>query len=155
MYYPVGNPLREFASVLVKNNLKAIGIEVSIEKMELGAFINNLYERKMDAWMAGWGIPIPLELKPYWYSDSDIGVLNFACYSNSEVDSILNMLDEKVSESKKNELVKKFQTIIHQDEPVTFLYWTPNVIAYNKRIKNLKITPYGVLAHCWEWTLNE
>jgi len=155
MYYPIGNPLREYASTVVKNNLKMVGIDVTSEKMELGAFIDNLYDRKMDAWMAGWGVPISFELKPFWYSDPNIGVLNFACYGSSEVDSILNLLDTKVSDDRRNELVKKFQMIIHKDEPVTFLYWTPNIVAYNKRIKNLNITPNGVLVHCWEWTLNE
>jgi len=154
MYYPVGNPLREYASVVIKNNLKAVGIEVTNEKMELGTFIDNLYDRKLDSWMVGWGVPIPLELKPFWYSDPNIGVLNFACYGNSETDKILDQLDTRTSNERKNKLVKKFQEIIHQDEPVSFLYWTPNIIVYNKRIKNLNITPYGVLVHCWEWTLN-
>jgi len=155
MYYPVGNPLREYASVVVKNNLKSVGIDVTTERMELGAFIDNLYERKLNSWMAGWGVPIPLELKPFWYSDPNIGVLNFACYGNAEVDSILDKLDTKISSERKSELVIKFQGVIHHNEPVSFLYWTPNIVVYNKRIKNINVTPYGVLAHCWEWTLNE
>ncbi|MDZ7625129.1 MAG: ABC transporter substrate-binding protein [Ignavibacteriaceae bacterium] len=154
MYYPVGNPLREYASVVIKNNLKSIGIEVTTEKMELGAFIDNLYERKLDSWMAALGVTIPLDLKPYWYSDPNVAAVNFPSYSNSEVDKILNQLETRISTERKNELIKEFQEIIHKDEPVTFLYWTPNVVVYNKRIKNLKITPYGVLVHCWEWTLN-
>jgi peptide/nickel transport system substrate-binding protein len=154
MYYPVGNPLREYASVVVKNNLKSIGIEVTTEKMELGAFINNLYERKFDSWIAGFGVPIPLDLKPYWYTDPNVAVVNFPSYSNSEVDKILNQLETRISNERKNKLLKEFQEIIHKDEPVTFLYWTPNVIVYNTRIKNLKITPHGVLVHCWEWTIN-
>ena len=55
MYYPVGNPLREYAAVVVKNNLKSVGIEMIPEKMELGTFIDNLYERKLDSWVAGFG----------------------------------------------------------------------------------------------------
>jgi peptide/nickel transport system substrate-binding protein len=155
MYYPVGNPLREYASVVIKNNLKAVGIEVTIEKMELGAFIDNLYDRKLDSWMAAWGVPIPLDLKPYWYSDPNIGVLNFACYGNPEVNEILDVLETKISREERVELVKEFQLLIHNDEPITFLYWTPNLVAYNNRIKNINITSYGVLVHCWEWTLNE
>jgi len=154
MYYPVGNPLREYAAVVVENNLKSVGIEMIPEKMELGTFIDNLYERKLDSWMAAWGVPIPLDLKPYWYSDPNIGVLNFACYGSSEVDKILDRLETKLSNERKNELIKEFQEIIHRDEPVTFLYWTPNIIVHNKRVKNLNITPYGVVVHCWEWTLN-
>jgi len=155
MYYPVGNPLREYASVVIKNNLKAVGIEVTTEKMELGAFIDNLYDRKLDSWMAAWGVPIPLDLKPYWYSDPNIGVLNFACYGNPEVNEILDVLETKISREERVELVKEFQLLIHNDEPITFLYWTPNLVAYNNRIKNINITSYGVLVHCWEWTLNE
>jgi peptide/nickel transport system substrate-binding protein len=154
MYYPVGNPLREYAAVVIKNNFNAIGVEVTLEKMEQGAFINNLYERKFDSWIAGFGVPIPLDLKPYWYTDPNVAVVNFPCYSNSEVDKILNQLETRISNERKNELIKEFQEIIHKDEPVTFLYWTPNIIVYNTRIKSLKITPYGVLVHCWEWTLN-
>jgi len=154
MFYPVGNPLREYTAVIVKNNLKSVGIEVTTEKMELGTFIDNLYERKLDSWMAGWGIAIPLDLKPYWYSDPNVAALNFQSYSNSEVDKILDRLETKLTNERKNELIKEFQKIIHKDEPVNFLYWTPNIIVYNTRIKNLKITPYGVLVHCWEWTLN-
>jgi peptide/nickel transport system substrate-binding protein len=96
-----------------------------------------------------------LDLKPYWYSDPNAAVLNFPNYRNFEVDKILDQLETKISNERKNELVKVFQEIIHNDEPVTFLYWTPNVVAYNNRIKNLSITPYGVLFHCWEWTLDK
>lgn len=155
IYYPVGNPLREYAAVVVKNNLNAIGVEATTEKMEMGAFINNLYERKFDSWMAGFGVPIPLDLKPYWYSDSNTGVLNFSGYRNSEADKILNQLETRISNERKNELTKRFQEIIHQDEPVTFLYWIPNIVAYNKRLINLNITPYGVLTHCWNWRIND
>jgi len=153
MYYPVGNPLREYAAVVIKNNLKAVGIEVTMEKMEMGTFFNNLYERKFDSWIAGFGVPIPLELKPYWYSDPGVGFLNFSSFRNDEADKILDQLETKISKERKNKLIKKFQEIIHLDEPVTFLYWTPNVVAYNNRIKNLNITPYGVLVHCREWKI--
>jgi peptide/nickel transport system substrate-binding protein len=154
LYYPVGNPLRDYAAVIIKNNLKAVGIEVTTEKMELGAFIDNLYEKKLDAWIAGFGVPIPLDLKPYWYSDPNIGFLNFSSYQNEEVDNILDQLEADIADEIKNEKVKKFQEIIHYDEPVTFLYWTPNIIVYNKKITNLNITPFGVLVHCWEWKIN-
>ena len=155
MYYPVGNPLREYASVVIKNNLKSVGIEMIPEKIELGAFIDNLYKKKLDSWMAAWGVSINLKLKIFWYSDPKVASLNFLSYSNSDIDNILDQLDTKITDERKNELIKKFQVIIHEDEPVTFLYWTPNIVVYNKRIKNLDITPYGVIVRCWEWTLDE
>jgi len=155
MYYPAGNPLREYASVVIKNNLKAIGIEMIPEKMELGTFIANLYKKKIDAWMAGWGVSMNLKLKRFWYSDPDVTSINFMSYNNQEVDDILDQFDTRITNEKRNELIKKLQVIIHQDEPVTFLYWTPNIVVYNKRIKNPDISPYSVIVNCRDWSLGE
>lgn len=155
MYYPVGNPLREYAATVIKNNLKSVGVELNPEKLELGTFIDNLYEKKIDSWMAAWYVPIPLELKAYWYSDPDVTPINFVNYKNTDVDKILDQLETKISKEKKNALIREFQQIVHQDEPVTFLYWTPNITVHNRRLKNLDINPFGVVGHCWEWTLNE
>ena len=155
LYYPVGNPLREYAAVVIKNNLKSVGIEVNTEKMEMGTFIDNLYEKKLDAWMAAWYIPIPMELKAYWYSDPEITPLNFGGYTSTEVDKILDNLETKINDETKKELVKKFQEVIHMDEPVSFMYWTPNIVVYNKKIKNLNINAFSVVGRCWEWTLDE
>ena len=153
LYYPAGNPLREFASMRVRNNLKAVGIDVRLETLELGTLIDYLFEKKMDAWMAGWYVPIPVELKPYWYSDLDSTPLNFASYGNNQVDSLLDLLQTKISSEMKRETVIAFQKIINEDEPVAFLYWTPNICVYNKRIDQINITPLGTVTHCWEWRL--
>ena len=155
MYYPAGNPLREYASVVIKNNLKSVGIEMSPEKMELGTFIDNLYKKKIDAWMAGWGVSMNLKLKRLWYSDPNVTSINFMSYRNQEIDDILDELDTKITSERKNELIKKLQVILHEDEPVTFLYWTPNVVVYNKRIKNPDISPYSVIVNCRDWKLGE
>ena len=155
MFYPAGNPLREYASIVIKNNLKSVGIEMIPEKLELGTFIEYLYKKKIDAWMAGWGVSMNLKLKRFWYSDPNVTSINFMSYRNQEVDDILDQLDTRITDEKKNELIKKLQVIIHQDEPVTFLYWTPNIVVYNKRIKNPDISPYSVIVNCRDWTLGE
>jgi peptide/nickel transport system substrate-binding protein len=67
--YPGGNPLRSFASTIIKNNLKIVGIDVTVETMEMGAFIDKLLSKSMDAWMVwmlGWQpgtFPYPLSLR--------------------------------------------------------------------------------------------
>ncbi len=153
LYYPSGNPLREFTAMRVRNNLKAVGIEVDLEIVELGTLIDYLFEKKINAWLAGWYVPIPVELKPYWYSDLDSTPLNFAGYRNNQVDSLLELLQKKISQEKRAQTIKDFQEIIHEDEPVTFLYWIPNICIYNKRITDINITPLGTVTHCWEWRL--
>jgi len=153
MYIPAGNPLRNFASTIIKNNLKAIGIEINIETLELGKFIDNLFDKKMDAWMTAWYIPIPLEVKTYWYSDLESTQLNFISYQNNVADELMVELEIQKGKEKREELYKKFQQVIHDDEPITFLYWVPNINVYNKKIDNINITPLGSITHCWEWKI--
>jgi peptide/nickel transport system substrate-binding protein len=150
---PSGNPLRDYASTVIKNNLKQVGIEAKVEKLEFGVLMDGILNRKLDAWMLAWFIALPLDLKTYWYSDLKITQLNFAGYQSSEADRILLELEKKHSKKDYIELMKSFQRIISEDQPVTFLYWFDNIICHNRRIKNITINPFGSVQRIWEWRL--
>ena len=152
--YPGGNPLRSYASTIIKNNLKAVGIDVSVETMEMGTFIENLLSKSMDAWMAAWYIPIPIELKAFWYSDLQNIQMNFVSYQNIEADQIMDELIKEQSREGRRKLFFEFQKIIHEDQPMTFMYWNSNIIGINNRIEKMTISPLGAITHCWEWTVN-
>lgn len=155
MEIPSGNPRREYASTVVKNNLKEIGIEMSVEQLEMRVFQDNLINKKINSWMASWYIPIPIELKPFWYSDLKTTPMNLISYQNKKVDTLLDEMNKKISEQQLNELYFKFEKIMHEDEPVTFLYWMDDIVGYNKRIKNIDINPLGVVQKCWNWSINK
>ncbi len=155
MEIPSGNPRREFASTVVKNNLKEIGIEMNVEQLEMRAFQNDIINKKVDSYMASWYVPIPIELKPFWYSDLESTPMNLISYRNKYVDKLLEEMDKKISEKKLNALYFKFQKIMHEDEPVTFLYWMDDIVGYNKKIKNIDINPLGVIQECWNWSINK
>uniref|UniRef100_A0A832G2J6 Solute-binding protein family 5 domain-containing protein n=1 Tax=Ignavibacterium album TaxID=591197 RepID=A0A832G2J6_9BACT len=150
---PSGNPLRDFASTVIKNNLKQIGIDVKVEKLEFGVLMDGLLNRKLDSWILAWFIPLPLDLKSYWYSDLKQTQMNFAGYQSEEADKIMLELEKKLSKDEYIVLMKKFQQIISDEQPVTFLYWFDNIVCYNKRIKNITINPFGPVQRIWEWRL--
>ncbi len=153
LHIPSGNPLREYAATVIKNNLKQVGIEVKVEKLEFGVLMDGLLNRKLDAWILAWFIPLPNELKSYWYSDLTQTQLNFAGYQSAEADKIILELEKKHSKEDYIKLMKKFQQIISEDQPVTFLFWFDNIVSYNKRIKNVTINPFGAIQRIWEWRL--
>jgi len=120
----------------------------------MGAFIERLMKRDFDAWIAGWTIPVPINLNPYWNSDAEIGFLNFSSYKEKEKDLILDSLQLRLTDSDKIRLYKKLQKIFFNDEPVTFLYWKDNIIAYNKRISRIKFSTLGLVKNAWEWRVD-
>ena len=155
LYIPSGNPRRNYAATVIKNNLKQLGIDVTIETVEMGVLIDNMYKKNMDAWMIGLYIAIPLDLKIAWYSDLEKTPYNFVSYQNAQVDKLLDEIPEEANQEKMDSLYRRLQEIIHRDEPETFLYWVDNIVVYNKRIEDLNISPLGTIHHCWNWTVRE
>ncbi|MEJ5262768.1 MAG: ABC transporter substrate-binding protein [Ignavibacterium sp.] len=150
---PSGNPLRDYVATVVKSNLKQVGVEVKIEKLEFGVLMDGVLNRKLDAWILAWFIPLPIDLKTYWFSDLTQTQLNFAGYQSNEADKIMLELERKITKEQYNNLMKKFQQIISEEQPVTFLYWFDNIVCYNNRIKNITINPFGPVQRIWEWRL--
>jgi peptide/nickel transport system substrate-binding protein len=124
------------------------------QTLEMGTLIDKLNSKSMDAWMAAWYIPIPIELKVFWYSDLQYSPLNFASYQNKKADKIMDELTKNSTMDKKKELYFKFQEILHEDEPVTFMYWKSNIVGVNENLKNTGIGPLGAITHCWEWSVD-
>ena len=153
LHIPSGNPRREFAASLFQNNLKAIGINMTIELNELGVFIDNLFSKQFDAWMAAWVVPIPINLKISWYSDLKNTQLNFPSFQSKYLDKLFNQLNN----TNKIERIKTYteiQRVLYFDQPYTFLYWIDNIAGYNNRIKGIEIDPLGTIKHCWNWRIN-
>jgi peptide/nickel transport system substrate-binding protein len=149
---PGGNPRREFIATEIQNNLKAVGINVKIEKLEPEVLFQKMFSRELEAWVAGWTIPIPLDLKAFWYSNLTDAQLNVASYQSKTTDDLLKKIETSKNRDEKNILYKKLQEVIYNDNPVTFLFWDDKIIAYNKRIHNINASPLGVFNRCWNWS---
>lgn len=155
LYIPGGNPLRNSTATMVKNNLKSIGIDVTVETVEPQVFWGNVYGKKYNAWIAGWSVPIPINLKPYWHSDLKNNPPNLISYQNLEADKLLEKMESKNSKDELNRTYKEFLSILYNDAPVTFLFWKNKIAAYNKIIKGVDISPVGIVHKCWNWSISE
>lgn len=150
-----GNPTREFAATIIKNNLKEVGIDVEVIFVEKKELIDGLLGKKYDAFLSGWTIQIPINLDNYRDPKSENGMLNFASYYNQELDKLLDELKPSYNEEKRIKVFKSVCNIFKETEPATILFWSDNIIAYNKRIKNIGFSPLGLFYGAWEWRLEK
>jgi peptide/nickel transport system substrate-binding protein len=155
MYSSSGNSKREFTATIIKNNLKEIGIDAELKLIEQNELVDGLLSRRYDAWIAGWSIEIPLKLDHYWSSDPDKGMLNFSSFSNYELEKLLNQVKPSQDESEKIPIYKNASNIFKENEPVTILFWSDNIIAYNKRVKNISFSPLGLFYNAWNWEIDK
>jgi peptide/nickel transport system substrate-binding protein len=151
LYTNSGNPRRQYAATIIKNNLRAVGIDASVVILESNVFIDKLMKRDVDAWISGWTITLPIDLTMFWHSDKNTALFNFSNYKNNRVDKILEVLKSKIPQSMKIELYRELQNIFFVDQPVTYLYWVDNLIAYNKNLSNNKFSLLGLVKNAWEW----
>ena len=94
-----------------------------------------------------------MDLESYWSSNPDKAMLNFSGFSNQELEKIFERVKPADSEEKKILNYKRVSEIFIENEPVTMLFWTHNIIGYNNRIKNLKFSPLGLFSNAWEWRI--
>ncbi len=153
IYSNAGNSIRQYAGTIIKNNLKEVGIDADVVFVEKNELVDGLLSRKYDAWISGWSIEIPLKLDTYWSSNPEKAMLNFSGFSNQELDKIFDEIKPAESEEKKTAAYKRVSEIFKENEPVTMLFWTNNIIGYNKRIKNIKFSPLGLFSNAREWRI--
>ncbi|MDT3694903.1 MAG: ABC transporter substrate-binding protein [Ignavibacterium sp.] len=155
IYSNIGNPIREYAANIIKNNLKEVGVEAKIIFIDKGGFIDGLINKKYDAWLSGWTVQIPINLDNFSDPNSEKGMFNFSSYNNHDVNTLLSNLNPTDSQDKYITTYKTISKIFRDTEPITVLFWQDNIIAYNKRINNIKFSPLGLFTYAWDWKIEK
>ncbi len=153
LYTNSGNARRNYASVIVQQNLKAIGIDCRLDVQESNVFFENLQNRKLDAWMAGWSIGLEIDPLDVWGSDLKKSTFNFTGYRNPRIDEICELAKAKLVQTDARPYWLEYQEIIHRDQPVTFLYWIRETMGFSKRISGEVINISGTFYNIDDWTL--
>ena len=74
-------------------------------------------------------------------------------FENSEVDSILEKGRQTFDKAERTRLYHRFHEIVADEQPYTFLYTGPALVARAVRFKNVKVYRSGV--DVLEWKLSE
>jgi peptide/nickel transport system substrate-binding protein len=148
---PAGNQLRTVVASAVQQQLKQVNIEMSIEQVERATFWQEVTTRKYDAWLAGFSVPLQMQLDDLWGSDLEKHPFNLAGFRNARIDQILAAAGTLKAETDGAALWKEFQKIVHEEQPCTFLFWINNIVAVNKRLHGTRIGVLGTTHSAWEW----
>ncbi len=150
---PAGNQMRISVATAVQQQLRAVKIEMTIDQVERGAFWENLTARKYDACLAGFSVPLQLQLDDLWGSDLAQYPFNVTGFRNARVDAILAASKKFENEVDSAPLWKEFQCIINDQQPCTMLYWVDAITGVNTRLAGTHIGLLGTTQEAWEWHL--
>ncbi len=154
LYTNAGNARRNFASVIIQQNLREIGIDCRLDVQESNVFFENLRLRKIDAWMAGWSIGLEIDPLDGWGSDLEKSRFNFTGYQNPRIDELCELAKSELNPLDAKPYWLEYQEILHRDQPTTFLYWIKETQGFNKRIGGEELNILSTFYNIDDWTLS-
>ncbi|WP_022852244.1 peptide-binding protein [Limisalsivibrio acetivorans] len=148
-----GNSVRIKIAETIQQHWKELGIDVEIRVLEWATFINEYIDnQKFDAVVMGWNIIHDPDIYDVWHSKNCAPKkLNFVCFQNEEADELIEQGRHELNPEKRKEYYHRFQEILAEEQPYTFLYIPDALVALSKRFKNVEPAPAGIAYNVEEW----
>lgn len=136
-------------ALIMQESLGEIGIDVTIEQYEFGAFLDMANQGNHDMFMLQWitvtGDP-NYGLYPMFHTDSQDGSGNRWNYSNPELDGYLEEGQQTSDENERVEAYAIAQEILMEDLPITPLYYGQLGIGVNNTlVDGVELDPVGIV----------
>lgn len=136
----LGHEAGEQLLAAAKEWLAAVGIDMSIEVIELAAWIDTLVNSTFEATMSNWDGGADPDDYGYGMYHSD-GGRNRALYSNPEIDAVLEAGRESLSEEDRISAYSAFQKIAAEDVPYLPVYHYQHIYAYRSPFEGFVPSP--------------
>jgi len=112
---------------------------------------NFINKRRFDTVILGWTIPLDPDAYDVWHSSkTKPEELNFISYNNPEADEIL-VKGAAPSTRRKGKILRRFQEILAEDQPYTFLYVPDALIITHNRFREIEPAPIGLEYNFIKW----
>jgi len=141
--------LHEQIAKLVKDSAARVGIEVILDPYEWSVFTQKFLKRDFDALNMSWGGDVEQDPYQIWHSSQRQNGSNYVDFNNPEADALIEQARQTLDPNKRNELYHRFDRILHEEQPYTFVYTRPEQRFLNKRFQNVIIHKVGINEREW------
>lgn len=139
MYY-VKNQVTKSTVEYIATALKEVGIDCKPDGIDIADLTAKLDDKSFDAYILAWtlGTP-PDDPRQIWHSDyaKVKGSSNTIGFANAEADKIIDQLDFEYNRERRLELYHRFDSIIADEQPYTFLYTPKIFLLYRETLQNV------------------
>jgi peptide/nickel transport system substrate-binding protein len=155
-----GNTVREDLGVLVQDQLKSVGFDISFEAIEFGTLVDELDNQTFDMIIIGWtGLGPDPNDDAFWHTQFDVpgSGFNAVSYHNPELDKLLEegVSVPDCSTEKRGPIYKQIQQIIHDDVPYIFVSGSVGNTAYTKKWQGISPGPWSFYYNIEQFALTQ
>ncbi|AOV08468.1 glutathione ABC transporter substrate-binding protein [Sporosarcina ureilytica] len=140
------NQQRMDMAVLIQEALKQANIEVDIEIVEWGAYLDKTANGEHDMFILGLTNPVgdaDYFLSQLFHSENKGVSGNRTFYENPEVDKLLVEARQEIDENKRQELYTTIQEILIEDAPMMYVHHQAYLSGVSNSVENYWIDPSG------------
>lgn len=152
-----GNQIRKDIALTLQYELQDIGIDCQVRELDWSIFLQKVRGKEFDAMVLGWTGNVQFAPDGYqiWHSSQTIeNGSNAVSFINAEVDQILEEYRREFDMERRIALYRRFQEILHEEQPYTFLWKPRTARAYSRRFSGVTWYPPGVRLQDW-WVAQE
>ncbi|SHI57933.1 peptide/nickel transport system substrate-binding protein [Malonomonas rubra DSM 5091] len=148
-----GNDLRSKTGEIIQRRFKEIGVDVKLRIIEWATFLKEFINPgNFDATILGWtGGPEPDSYNVWHSSKTGPQQLNFIGFKNAEVDLALEKGRRVFDLQQRKAFYDKFQEVLAEEQPYTFLYISEALPAVSKRFRGVEAAPAGIRYNFNQW----
>ncbi|CAD2078424.1 hypothetical protein JEOAER750_01906 [Jeotgalicoccus aerolatus] len=133
-------PERIDIAILLQEQLKDIGINLSVEQLEWGTYLEAISNGEHDLFILGWpnSVGDPDQgLWPLFHSSMKGSGGNRAFFDNEEVDALLEEGRQESNEEKRAEIYQEIDKILVEEQPSIFIRQAASAHASRAEVGNL------------------
>jgi len=141
-----GNSAWSEAAQIIQQELKVIGIDVSIKSLDSAAYTTafEAFNYQMMINGATNDISDPDEMASFQVDVENGGSHSFwTDYNDPKAIALVRAAEKEFDSAKRAELYKQIQAIVAQDAPFIPLDYTPNIYAWNPQLNGFAVNPGG------------
>jgi oligopeptide transport system substrate-binding protein len=149
-----GNQERVDILSKVQSDLRRVGIQMDPQIQEWGTLlsrINNVERRDFDAVLIGWVTEFRIDDRDLLHCDERDQPYQWVGYCNPEVDQLLDLLPTVVDREAARPLWQRYQRLIAQDQPYTFLYFQQRRSGISDRLRGVEPDARGDWLGARDW----
>ncbi|OFV99191.1 MAG: hypothetical protein A3F68_00615 [Acidobacteria bacterium RIFCSPLOWO2_12_FULL_54_10] len=154
--YLVSSGPRMRMAPLIKENLRKLGIDMTVRELEWATFLQNVYDRQFDAVALGWAIA--LEDDPYqiWHTTQiENRGSNHVGFGNADTDRMIEESRTMIDDEERRKIFFELHRIAYEEQPYLFLFTSPNLGIYDKKYRGVKLYKVRPGYDLAEWYLPE
>ncbi len=153
-----GNKGRIQTAQIIKEHLRAVGVEMKIKVLEWQAMLHEFIDKKrFEAVIMGWGgLAGDPDIHLIWHSSqTKEGAFNFISYKNEEVDRLLVEGRQTFDLERRKKIYHRVHELLAEDQPYTFLFVPDALPVIHKRFKGIEKAPLGISYDFIKWYVPE